>query len=646
MTGYPGRIMVRAVLLAGVWLGCDGHGFAQSPVADPTYLQELIASARTRQLANTREWEVLLHYRPSWRGGVVSEVDGPSFFLAADGKRNPEAELEATLTAFFSPPVDDPLAQHPQCQFVARYHWLNSRLGFDPARLPHRECRRFQEWMAALDPESVTVIFPSAYLNNPSSMFGHTLLRIDRANRADTHRLLDYTINYAAATDTPTAFLSIVLGLTGGLPGRFSITPYYIKAREYNDIESRDIWEYRLAFNRQQIQAMLRHAWELGNTSFDYFFFNQNCSFQLLALLDAADPGLRLAERFGRFGWWTIPTDTIRALLDAPGLVTRVSFRPALSTELIHHRSLLRTDEHRWLYQVLEEPSVARSSSFAQVPEGRRAMILDVAAEYVSYKKHDDDPERAGHYQALQRQLLVERAALRVVSDTSPPPAPPPPEAGHRTARVGLAGGRAAGEWFGQLSLRPALHDLLGDETGYTSNSQIELANIELRYDRAHRMSLHRLDAVRIVSLAPYDRLIWKPSWQLGAGFTAVDDLSFRHRSAPTFELGVGGAVQSAWWRREVWYLLGELAGQYGAVFDEHYRAGLGATGGLLFDLTTTSRAHAFTTYRAFPVGDRSSDLVSQVEWRHTLSKDWDLRVAWKRRADRREVLLTLNAYF
>jgi hypothetical protein len=196
------------------------------------------------------------------------------------------------------------------------------------------------------------------------------------------------------------------------------------------------------------------------------------------------------------------------------------------------------------------------------------------------------------------------------------------------------------------LAIRPALHDLLGDETGYTTNTHLEFMNAVLRYNRASQVSLNRLDVVRIISLTPYDRLIAKPSWQISTGFFPVEDLSYRDRSAPTLEFGAGGAAQSGWWRREVWYVMGELAGQYGAVFDERYRAGVGATGGLLFDLSAKSRAHAFVTYRAFPLGDRSSDIVGNLELRYTLSKDWDVRAGWKSRPDWREALVSVNAYF
>ncbi|MEW6683126.1 MAG: DUF4105 domain-containing protein [Nitrospirota bacterium] len=632
-----------AGLITGSVIGLVDRSFGQPSRPDSTYLSELIADARAKGLAQSREWQVLMHYRKPRLGGLKSEADGPGFFLAHDGKYNSEAELEATLAAFFSETLESPDIQHPQCRFVARYQWLKASLGFDPTRLSEQECIRFRQWVAALDPESVTFVFPSAYLNNPSSMFGHTLLRIDRKGRPDTSRLLDYTINFAADTNTPTSLRSIILGVSGGLPGRFSITPYYVKTREYTDIESRDIWEYRLTFTEGQIARLLAHAWEMGTTYFDYYFFDENCSYHLLSLLDAADPSLHLTEQFT---WWTIPSDTIRALLNSPGLVDRISYRPARETEVSYRRSRLRHDEEPWLFAVLRNPAVLHAPDFMALPDERRALILDVASGHLAYRLPSEKGDDADRTKALQRDILLERAALRIASDESSPPAPPPPETGHGTARVGLGGGRSSGQWFGQLALRPALHDLLGDESGYARNTHLEFMNTVLRYNRASGVNLNRLDVIRIISLTPYNRLVAKPSWQISTGFFPVEDLAFRDRSAPSLDFGIGGAAQSRWWRREVWYLLGELAAQYGAIFDERYRAGPGATGGLLFDLTAKARAHAFASYRAFLLGDRSSDLVSNLELRYTLSKDWDVRAGWKARPDWREALISVNAYF
>src|SRR5439155_965886 len=100
--------------------------------------------------------------------------------------------------------------------------------------------------------------------------------------------------------------------------GYFSTIPYYLKVQEYRDIENRDIWEYRLNFSDGQIRRMLMHAWELGNASFDYYFFKENCSYHLLSLLEVADPSLSLTDRFL---FWTVPADTVRLITQQPVLV-------------------------------------------------------------------------------------------------------------------------------------------------------------------------------------------------------------------------------------------------------------------------------------------------------------------------------------
>ncbi|WP_455388254.1 DUF7843 domain-containing protein, partial [Petrachloros mirabilis] len=161
--------------------------------ASAGYLAELIAQARLQKLADEREWHVLLHYRTRLFGGYESEQDDPGFFMSSHGKTDPQAELEATLSRFFS---DEPVGrskQPAQCAFVARYHWLKEKLVFDDMRLKPIVCERFERWYADFEVQSITLIFPSAFMNNPASMFGHTLLRVDQKGQTEQTRILAYT---------------------------------------------------------------------------------------------------------------------------------------------------------------------------------------------------------------------------------------------------------------------------------------------------------------------------------------------------------------------------------------------------------------------------------------------------------------------
>jgi hypothetical protein len=301
---------------------------------------DLQARARSLQLADDPAWADLLQYEPHpLTRRLRSLADDPGFFNAPDGARSPAAELDATLARLFEPARPEAPDSHPQCRFPARLHWLRTRLGIDTATLPAQPCPRLEAWMAEINPAGVTLVFPSAYVNSPASMFGHTLLRIDAVGQTEATRLLAYTINYAAKADASDGFSFALKGLTGLYPGMLSSSPYYVKVREYSDMESRDVWEYQLNLSTAETRQLLRHAWEIGATRFDYWFFDENCSYMMLRLLDVARPGLRLSQQFF---WTAIPVDTVKGVVAAtPGLVTDIHFRASAGTELAHRAGRL-----------------------------------------------------------------------------------------------------------------------------------------------------------------------------------------------------------------------------------------------------------------------------------------------------------------
>lgn len=617
----------------------------------PDYLQELIEASRQKKLSQQRYWHLLLHYRSTLFGGVASEADPAGFFLAQDGGKNPQAELEATLAAFFTEELVATSKQPAQCAFIARYHWLKTELGIDPQRLPEQQCDRFDAWYAALNPQSMTLIFPSAYMNNPSSMFGHTLLRIDQKDQTEQTQILDYTVNYAATVTTDNGVLFALLGITGGFKGNFSTIPYYLQVRKYSDMENRDIWEYRLNFTEDQIRRMLMHAWELGNTTFTYYFFKQNCSYQLLPLLEIADPELHLTDSFW---FWTIPADTVRLITSVPGLVREVTYRPARGTQIRQKRDRLSSEERRLLTEIDRDPSAAiESEPFNALPANRQAFLLDIAYDYTRYQtaKEETGPEAI---KKKQRLLLARRSGLRVQSPAVRfEPTTVPPEQGHETARVGLGLGWREGEPFEELSIRPAYQDLLDDETGYTPGAQIELMNARIRhYNHQDKTVLHSLSFANIISLFPLDPLFKKPSWKVSVGLETLTGGPCRNCRYFDLNAGTGSALEAHLLRRELIYFFIEVDGNYGGFFDPNYRAGVGGTVGVLADLASRWKAHLFATYLSYPLGDRSHDLKMSLQQRVTLQKDLALRVELNRRQEfnRRdflnEALVTVHFYF
>jgi len=129
------------------------------------------------------------------------------------------------MAQFFSDDLVGRSKQPAQCAFVARYHWLQERLQFDGARLPPLPCERFRQWFDEFNAEAISLIFPTGFMNNPSSMFGHTFLRVDGKDQTPQTRILAYTINYAAELPPDTGNEYVLKGQAGMYPGHISKIP-------------------------------------------------------------------------------------------------------------------------------------------------------------------------------------------------------------------------------------------------------------------------------------------------------------------------------------------------------------------------------------------------------------------------------------
>jgi len=618
---------------------------SQAAPPDPTYLPELQAQADALKLSGTRFWLLLGHYDPNWLGGYTSQADGPGLFLAATGKTDPHAELHATLAAFFSPAILPPGQMTAQCTFPARYRWLKEQLGFDAARLPEEPCARFRAWQEALKPASATFIFASFYFNNPASLFGHTLIRFDREGRRETERLLDYTVNFAAIVPPDDSAIAYAWkGLTGGYPGYFSLLPYYLKVLEYSDLDSRDLWEYRLTLTPDQLDWMVRHAWEMGSTYFDYYFFTENCSYHLLSLIEVADPSLHLREQFPV---WTLPSDTVRAVADAPGLVKSVTYRPSRGSQMQQKLAQLGPAERAIVVRLIRAPET-EPEGFAALAPLQQALVLDAAADWFQYKL-GGDAEGDKALRNKLRAILLRRSRLRATYDADAfPPLGLPPQTGHRSSRVSAAVGEAAVDKstaprgtldpfapaprhrgdFVELGWQMSFHELLSDERGYAPNTQIMMGETKVRYyPERERATLERFSILDGISLFPLSTVLRQFSWKLHFAFDRTHDGACRDCVPFVANPGGGVTVQGHWGVRWIAYALAEVDSQFDQAFVDGYRAGLAGHLGVLVDLAPRWRAHLEAAHSDYATGQKGWTSRVALTQRVTLEQNLELRV-------------------
>ena len=546
------------------------------------------------RLATERQWVRLGHWvlAPSgdWRG----QPDGPTFYLAPDGKTNPQAELDATLRAIWAPDPTDPMIEPPMCRFPARLAWLDEIMGFDWNRMPHRRCAKFEHFAARMRAESVALVFSSYYLSSPASAFGHTFLRIHKAGNKRENALLDEGIDYSATVDTNNALLYAFKGIVGLFPGIFRALPYYYKVREYNDFESRDLWEYELNLTDRQVAMLVAHLWELGSTYFDYYYLSENCSYHSLAVVGVANPALHLMEHVK---YPTVPIDTVRALFKNPGLVREIRYRPSLRTTVKRELQVLSAAQRDAIAQLIGNADASLPAGFTDL---ERAQVLDAASDLIDFREAGDVlADKNPKIAALKQRLLERRAAITISTD--PPPVPIPeekiPHMGHATQRVSLGTGYSpdidGGGGFYELGARLALHDLADPSDGYPETSGIEFLPTRVRfYPKPRAFELEDTYLARVTSLVPWERFSRPLSFEAKAGVTRLRDAGCFDCAVGDFDVAGGLTLGLGQDDHFAFYAMGNVAldaaaglqGLGGSVF----RPGVGPLAGFRWRLART----------------------------------------------------------
>ncbi|MDT8287715.1 MAG: DUF4105 domain-containing protein, partial [Elusimicrobiales bacterium] len=559
-------------------------------------------------------------------GGSDSLCTNPEFFLSKWGRINPRLELEAAIDGFFYEGDPD---EAPACAFPERYRWLREKLGLSPKEFPPRSCPKYESWRSRLDIDKVSLLFAAGYLNNPSTLYGHTFLRL-HTRGGEGADLLDYTINYAATTDDSGGLLYALKGLVGAYPGQFSTIPYYLKIQEYQNIENRDLWEFPLNLTEEEIDRLLRHAWELGKASFPYLFFTRNCSWQLMPLLDIAKPELNVS---GRFSLWVIPSDTARAVISASPPAEPV-WRPSLWKTVEWKRAQLSPGQRASVLELARGDQEAELSRLAPAHPALKAPVLELAADYLNWRYHArkiDQSELDGRTDPL----LAARAALGPqVTFPGAPRRPSSVMASHESTRLG-AGlvSHKKGPAY-ELQARFALQDLLDDPEGYLPDAALEMASLKLRYDKNEsRLFMQQARLAHVMSLNPWDDWVRRQSWEISAGLEQAPETGRAAGHSTVWAMNAGAGLAAEWNGpvRQLWYAMVEADTAFGGALRENWRLGGGLKAGVLASrgvfrglLEARYMGYAFGDSRPLWAGTaaaslrlaRNSSLRAEFAWR------------------------------
>ena len=443
-------------------------------------------------------WSKLLHYTNG-----ESEIDSDNFFISKDGKTDLKKELFETINSLENG------QNNVLCRFPLRVKWLKENIPSLEKDIVNYPCAELDEFLSSIDAKHVTMIFPTAHINSPASMYGHTFLRVSSNEETP---LISNAVNFAAKTDDTNGLIFAYKGLFGEYEGRYSILPYYEKIKEYNNLEQRDIWEYDLDLTQDEIDRLVLHAFELKDSYSDYFFFKENCSYNILWLLEVARYDLDLVSHFT---FKTVPLDSIK-ILKPYNLIKDSRFRYSNMRKM---KNILeeKIENKEYLEDFVKEDEPLNET----LSTDDKISYLDFKILYLQYQRANNDYEK-DEYLKKYLQFLKERSSYNKASvyDIK---TPFDPLNSHDSAKVSLF--YDSSDSF-ELGLKPVYNDIYDISEGYLEGAYIDFFDLNIKKAKDENVKVDKFTLLKIKSLAQQD-MIFKPlSWGIDLGYEHFKDQS------------------------------------------------------------------------------------------------------------------------
>jgi hypothetical protein len=594
--------------------------FAGFAIADPQS-----ESASIEKLAQSPAWKKMLHYKKNMWGSEKSLVDGAGFFFSPKGATDPLAEMAATIEAFRSQDQKVGIYKiHPQCAFPARLDFLKRHLQLT---LPDKTCPQLEGFLQTFsNVQNVSIVFSSAYIQNPASMFGHTFLKINKKNGTP---LRDIGINYAAKVPPDeNSFAFIYFGVNGGYVGQWSTENYYDKVREYSQGENRDLWEYEIDLSPQETLQLVKHLWEIEtNSFFNYYFFDENCSYQILAAIEAVRPEWNLLDHKIYF----IPGESLKNLFIRPDIVKSVNLRPSQYRQVAFRFEKLNPAERRDFFSTLQSRVLSPSITMG---------TLETLMAYMDYLNIKRKGRLTEDEKSFHTQILVQRSSFGAVANVvkeSEIPAETRADLGHDSYAFSLEQTvREREDGFGvggisKMRIRSSYHDLMNNDRGYKRFSQIEFPTLEMAFDSdLDRVRLNSATFLSITSLSPMNFLSRSPAWKLNLGLNTVRDygcLTCRHLFA---DLGVGAAMEASFGSSALFYGLATFKNEFYRQLDRGHHYGPGINVGALVGAYDTFKFHlSFDQYFLISETQNRADSIQTYLFQTSYFFDRNLEFRW-----------------
>ena len=432
-----------------------------------------------------RQWLVLSHYNTNGSGRYSSEIVNVDFFVSPQGRTDPFAEFAAFKKLIIAYVTSGAHAE-TLCRFPARLRLLK-RHDLLPPYWRDPDCPDFQQQNRPDSIRSVSLVFASGYFDNPSSYYGHILLKFNYDESVTNQRALDSSLNYGAdATDNPSSPFYLVKGLVGGYTASYTRNNYFLHTYLYTNGQIRDTWEYELNLTAEQIQFLVEHSWEMVFARFKYYFFNDNCAHRIAKLVEVAT-GRDLSETHG---FWLLPTQVVRKLRTEGSLdtfVKKAKYNPSLKSVFSARFGSLRRDERHKFVQFFRLTDHEKSQAVVNIGTNLLQLMLDYLDLEVAKRTLAKEDESSLSDLQRQRGLILGEMFRRPTQSpkvgSSEPPVPQSPIEMKPPSVLRIGAGVRDGRGFQTLTYRVANNDFLNRPNPGQETSRFIMGEVGLEVD-------------------------------------------------------------------------------------------------------------------------------------------------------------------
>ena len=197
----------------------------------------------------------------------------------------------------------------------------------------------------------------------------------------------------------------------------------------------RDMWEYRLNLSDEEKDRLLRHVFDLAGIYSRYYFTGENCSYNLLFLLEAARPSTQISQKISGV---VEPVETVKLVYNS-NLTDKIEYRPSVYSKLESEKKNLTAREQSFAKKICFGKKTAEEFPFTDSPLEQQAAFWDLCADYLGILLHSNKIT-SDEYRPRYLAVLSARRKLGKVQ-TQKTQIPESPEKAHGSKKIAAEAG-------------------------------------------------------------------------------------------------------------------------------------------------------------------------------------------------------------